>query len=92
MHVTWADSAQRDLDAALAYLQQESPRGARRVSERIFQAVGLLERFPEIAPASRHRGLRQMVVPRTPYLVIYRIEGDRVEVRAIVHASQRRRR
>jgi toxin ParE1/3/4 len=91
MRVDWADSARQDFDAAIAFLQQRSPNGARRIGDRILDVVSLLERFPELARASRHRGLRQLVVPRTPYLVIYRIEADRIEIRAIIHAGQKRR-
>ncbi|HYD87367.1 MAG TPA: type II toxin-antitoxin system RelE/ParE family toxin [Vitreimonas sp.] len=92
MEVVWAESARREFDAAIAFINAESPSGARRIGERILAAVALLEHFPEIAPASpRHRNLRQLAAPRTPYLVIYRVHANRVEIRAIVHAKQRRR-
>jgi toxin ParE1/3/4 len=91
MRVVWADSARLDFEKAMAFLKQHSPAGARRVGERILEAVGLLEQLPELAAASRHRGLRQLVVTRTPFLVIYRVHEDSVEVRAVVHAKQRRR-
>lgn len=91
MRVVWGDGARRDFDAAITFLRSRSPSGARRVGERILSAVALLERFPEIAPASRHRALRQFVVVRTPYLVVYRIHADHVEIRAIIHAMRKRR-
>jgi len=90
--VEWSGRAREDFDAAIAYLETRSPAAADRVAERIFRVVGLLETFPRIAPRSRHRGLRQLVVRRTPYLVIYRVRRDRVEIRAVVHVRQRRRR
>jgi plasmid stabilization system protein ParE len=77
---------------AIDYLHQQSPGAAGRIGQRILDVVSLLEEFPELAPPSRHRGLRQLTVARTPYLVIYRIEADRVEIRAVVHSRQRRRR
>lgn len=93
MEIVWGDGARRDFEAAVAHLRKESPAGATRVSERILAAVSLLEEFPELAPASaKHRQLRQLVVSRTPYLVIYRIFAGRVEIRAVIHAKQRRRR
>lgn len=91
MQVVWGDAARREFDDAIAFIHTQSPSSATRVGERILAAVGLLERFPELAPPSRHRGLRQLVVPRTPYLVVYRIYANRIEVRAVVHAKQRRR-
>ena len=91
MRVVWGDGARQDFSNAIAFIKEQSPAGAKRVGERILDAVSLLEHFPEIAPASRHRGLRQLVVRRTPYLVIYRVHEHQVEIRAIVHAKQRRR-
>lgn len=92
MAVVWGDGARRDFDSAIAFLRRESPAGADRVGERILAAVALLEHFPEMAPPSpRHRHLRQLVVPRTPYLVIYRVNAEHIEIRAVVHARQRRR-
>lgn len=92
MRVVWADSARADFDRAMATTAEHSAKGAKRIGDRILRAVSLLERFPEIAAASpHHRHLRQMVVPSTPYLVIYRLHDDRVEVRAVIHAKRRRR-
>ena len=92
MRIVWAESAQREFDEAIAFIRARSPAGAQRVGRRILDAVNLLERFPELAPRSRHRDLRQLVVPRTPFLVIYRIHEGRVEIRAVVHARRKRRR
>ncbi len=92
MEIIWGDGARRDFNAAVDFIRAESPKNAVRVGERILAAVSLLQSFPEIAPASRkHRDLRQLIVPRTPYLVIYGIHADHVEIRAVVHAAQRRR-
>jgi len=92
MRVQWSESAARDFTAAMGYLRAKSPSGARRVGERIMAAARLLEQFPEMAPVSRHRSLRQLAVPKTPYLMIYSVGEDVVEIRAVIHASQRRRR
>ncbi|MDX2274841.1 MAG: type II toxin-antitoxin system RelE/ParE family toxin [Hyphomonadaceae bacterium] len=91
MRIRWADSAREDFDRAIDHIEAQSGSGARRVAERIVSAIDLLEQFPEAAPKSRHRGLRQLVVSRTPYIVVYRIEGDWIEIRAVVHAAQKRR-
>jgi toxin ParE1/3/4 len=92
MNILWGDGAKRDFDAAINFIRSESPAAAIRVGERILATVSLLQDFPELAPMSRrHRGLRQLVVPKTPYLVIYRIEAAHIEIRAVVHTSQRRR-
>ena len=92
MTIRWAPSARRKFENALAYLFDHSPKGARRVERDILHAISLLDDFPHLAPASRHRGLRQKVVARTPYLVIYRVVDDIIEIRAVIHAKRKRRR
>jgi plasmid stabilization system protein ParE len=92
MQVVWGGAARLEFDSAIACLRAQSPAGAKRIGERILAVVELLERFPELAPASKHRGLRQLVVPRTPYLAIYRVHENRVEIRAVIDARRRRRR
>lgn len=92
MRIVWADSARADFERAIAFIAARSPSGAKRIGARILRAVSLLEDFPEIAQASaHHRRLRQMPVASTPYLIIYRVHADRVEIRAIVHGKQKRR-
>jgi len=92
MNVIWGDGARRDFDKAIAFIEAESPAGANPVGQRILAAVSLLESFPEIAPPfAKHRQLRQLVVPRTSHLVIYRVHANHVEIRAVVHVKQRRR-
>lgn len=92
MRIDWSESAADDLRYILDFISARSPSGAVKTSDRILNAVALLSDFPRIARSSRHRGLREKVVPRTPYIVIYRVEEDRVEIRAIVHGKQGRRR
>lgn len=91
MKIVWGDGARLDFERAIAFLSERSPAAARRIGDRILDTISLLELFPEIAPPSKHRGLRQLVIARTPYLVIYRIQNGMIEIRAVVHAMQRRR-
>jgi plasmid stabilization system protein ParE len=90
MKVIWSRSAEDDFEA---YTEARSRKGAERIGERILKSVRLLETFPEIAPPSRrHRGLRQMTIVRTPYVVVYRVTDNQVEIHAVIHGKQRRRR
>ena len=92
MKLRWAPSAQQKFDEAIDYLQDRSPKGARRIGRAILHAVNLIEDFPWLAPPSRHSGLRQKTVPRTQYLIIYLIDAEGVEIRAVIHAKRKRRR
>lgn len=92
MRIDWAPSARTEFLDALTYIAARSPKGAARIRDAIGRAIADIALFPGIAPASMHRGLRQKTVPRTPYLIVYRIQADRVEIRAVIHAKRKRRR
>lgn len=72
------------------YISQDSPKGAARVHEQILSMVGLLADWPDLGRQGRRRDLRELVVPRTPYIVLYRRTPAEVIVLRVVHGSQRR--
>ena len=64
-------------------------RGARVVVERVLNAIDLLQEQPGIGRPGRIPGTRELVVPKTGYLVPYRVRGDTVEVLRVLHTSRR---
>jgi plasmid stabilization system protein ParE len=51
------------------------------------EAVKRIEANPELYAASR-RGARQAPIHRFPYVVIYRLTDDTIEVVAVMHTSR----
>lgn len=87
----WNRLAEADLDAIQAYVSEHSSAGAERVWLRIMERVEQLRDFPLAAPAFESRPeLRVLVVPGTPYLVLYRVRGDAVRIEAVLHGAQER--
>jgi toxin ParE1/3/4 len=65
MRVVWTRRASRHLRAAYDYWAAESsPTAADTMLERIFTAVEMLERFPEVGRRGRISGPREL--PREP--------------------------
>jgi toxin ParE1/3/4 len=65
------------------------PRAARRVAKTIYDVCGQLERFPKMGKvSSRMRGRRELSFPPLPYIVVYRVTEDAVEISRIFHAAQ----
>jgi len=83
-------AASRELDQALGWCQE---RFGRKVSDRLLlqfdRAATLLRTQPEIGSPAAEAGFRKLALPRFPYSLIYRIEGNRIVVLALHH--QRRR-
>ncbi len=84
-----APTASAHLEAVFQYLDAISPKVAVEQMKRIFDGIDQLKRFPESGPAGRVEGTRELVIPRTPFLVVYSIDRDLVNVVAVLHGSQR---
>jgi len=89
MQVIWTETALRDLASPRAYIAHDKPPAADRQADLIVMAVAGLASFPETGRAGRREGTRELVIGKTPYLVPYRIRGDRLEVLRVLHGRQR---
>ncbi len=89
MRVRWLRSALRNLDDEAAYIAKNDPRAAARTVERIRRAVDQLGDHPEVGRPGRVSGTRELVVPDTPYIVPYRVRGDRIEILRVFHGARR---
>jgi toxin ParE1/3/4 len=44
--------------------------------------------FPQIGRPSRRQKTREFAVPATPFILFYRVVGDKVEILALFHGAQ----
>jgi plasmid stabilization system protein ParE len=89
MRVRWTDPAARDLTHICDYIKEhDAPAAARRVALAIYDTVGSLARFPHLGRPGRGPNTRELVFPGLPFLAIYRIRGDAIEIVRILHGAQ----
>ena len=89
MRVRWLRKALRNLDEEAAYIANDDSAAARIVVERVLNAVAMLAQQPDIGRPGRVPGTRELVVPRTRYIIPYRVRGDAVEILRVFHTSRR---
>jgi toxin ParE1/3/4 len=90
MIVIWSPEAIEDLSSLRAYIAEESPAGARRTALRILHTVEqLLPDNPHIGRPGRVPGTRELVIPRTPYIVPYRVKRDVIQILRVYHGARR---
>ena len=90
MKIVWTRKASRHLRAAYDYWAGESSEAsADTMLDRIFTAVELLERFPELGRPGRISGTRELVIVLTPLLVAYRIRRGKVEILSLLHGARK---
>lgn len=88
MRLEWSAFALEDRDGIFDYIEEDSPRAAVDVDDRIRTQVRQLLQFPETGRLGRIEGTRELVISRTPYIAAYRITGDTVRILRVLHGAQ----
>lgn len=89
MIVVWSPRAIEHLAHLRAHIARDNPNAANRVAGTLLDAVERLADLPNLGRAGRVAGTRELVVPGTPYVIPYRLRGDRLEVLAVFHGRQK---
>ena len=92
MLIRWTPLAFNDLRIISVYIERHGNLAtANRICRVIYDAVQILRRFPEIGKVGMAEGTRELVIPKLPYIVAYRlISTEAIEVLRIWHGAQER--
>ena len=86
----WSPEAIADLAALRAHIEQDNPAAAQRVGLHILHSVEtLLPNSPEMGRPGRVPGTRELVIPRTPFIVPYRLVGNTIQILRVFHGARR---
>jgi toxin ParE1/3/4 len=90
MNIVWSPEAIDDLVSLRAFIAEDNPAAAERVALHIVRNVEeFLVRHPEMGRPGRVPGTRELVVPRTPYIVPYRVRNNVLQVLRVYHGARR---
>jgi toxin ParE1/3/4 len=90
MNIVWSPEAIQDLISLRAYIAEDSPARARGIVLRILHDVEhLLPDNPHMGRAGRVPGTRELVIPRTPYIVPYRVQSEVIQILRVYHGARR---
>jgi toxin ParE1/3/4 len=88
MRVRWTTAAADDLAHIVDYIRKDNPATARRVAQTIYRSIGRLRKFPNLGRIGLAENSRELVFSPWPYIAVYEIIGDQVQVLRIRHAAQ----
>ena len=88
MELRWTEESADDLERIADHLFQHSPGRAADLLREIYSFCAGLAKFPYRGRPGRKGGTRELVLAPLPYVVVYRITGDTVEIVRILHAAQ----
>lgn len=89
MNLIWLRAAIRSRERQIDYIAERNPRAAARLEQWIVDATDQLRDHPLLGRVGRVRGTRELVVARTPYIVVYEIDGDTILIVRVLHSAQR---
>jgi plasmid stabilization system protein ParE len=91
--IVWTAAARYDVAELVAYIAADSPGAARRVRDRIVEVADRLAQFATGRPGAV-TGTYEQVVPRLPYIVIYRIRreagAESIRILRVLHTARDR--
>jgi addiction module RelE/StbE family toxin len=88
MKLVWTHAAVRDLQEARAHIADDGPGAAALVASRTLASVGRLEDMPSLGRSGRVAGTRELAVPQTSYLLVYRLSDERIEMLRVLHGRR----
>jgi len=88
MRLRWTTPAAQDLDNIVRRIQQDNPDAAAKVAKTLYDGCGSLENFPRLGRKGRIEGTRELVFAGLPYIVVYRIQDQSLEILRIYHGAQ----
>ncbi len=90
MTLQWSPESIHDLIALRAHIADHDPAAAKRVALHILYCVEyLLSKNPKLGAPGRVPGTREVVIPKTPYIVPCRVRGTKIEIARVYHTSRR---
>lgn len=88
--VRWRQRALGDLSGFRDWLASVDHGNSKQTLVRIRAAAESLKHLGDIGRPSIEPGLRELSVRNVPYVIVYRVDGDAVDILAVYHTAQRR--
>lgn len=89
MKVKWTAPAAEQLEKAYHYIAAENEAAAEALANRIIDVTVMLGAHPMAGRKGRVAGTREFAVPRTPFVVAYKLERASLWILAVYHAARK---
>ena len=89
MRLEWSPSAIADLEAIQRCIAADDLGAAGQMRKRLEAAGARILTQPRMGRIGKLAGSRECVVPRNPYLLVYRLQADVVQILRVMHGAQR---
>ena len=87
--IIWAELAEAKRDRAIEFIARSNLDAALEQLDEIHNQTQRLLRFPNLGRPSRRKGLRDLSINRTRFVVSYRAIGENIQILYFRHTSQK---
>jgi toxin ParE1/3/4 len=88
MKLRWTRAARTDRDLIYAYIESDKPAAALQLDERFVARASQLTELPLLGREGRVTGTRELSIPGSSYVLVYRLDGDTIWVLRLIHTAQ----
>jgi toxin ParE1/3/4 len=90
MNILWSPEAIVDLNSLRAYIAQDNPSAAPAGALHIAHSIEqLLSDNPHMGRPGRVPGTRELVIPKTSFIVPYRLQRNVIQILRVYHGARR---
>jgi toxin ParE1/3/4 len=90
MRIRWTPAAIADLQHINDYLKEQHPQYRDQTVRKIYAAIQSLKEWPNRGRAGGEEGTRELSFPPLPYVAVYRVKDQNIEVLRVWHGAQNR--
>ncbi|HCC55819.1 MAG TPA: type II toxin-antitoxin system mRNA interferase toxin, RelE/StbE family [Solibacterales bacterium] len=88
MRIRWTVPAADDLESIGNYLQQHHPQFAAPTLRALYQRIRSLKNSPYRGRSGHRGGTRELPLTPLPYVVVYSVKPEAIEILHIHHGAQ----
>jgi toxin ParE1/3/4 len=89
LRISWTKAASEDLESLYDYIFLDNPHAAAKMVRRIVNVIDEhLADNPWMGHAGRIPNAREFAISGTPYIIIYRVKNEELEIIRVLHGAQ----
>ena len=89
MKLRWDARALMGVEAIFAFMFRDDQAAAKLFVDAIEEATGRLLAIPKSGRRSAVEGMRLLAVPGQPYIIVYRVRGEIVDIVTLIYTAER---
>lgn len=90
MRIRWTPPAAADMQNISDYLKEHRPRDRQPTLRKLYEKIRALKDAPYVGRPGRIEGTRELLFPPLPYVAVYRVHDQTIEIWRIWHLAQNR--